>query len=272
MSSDTNVYVYATISLVIGRLVLAGAYHKFFAKIPCVFRLFSSDLPSSVRRKFHENLWYSLWHSFSFVVNAWILVNSTWFKPLIMNWDHQVLRHEYETHAFEPYSRMFYLVSLAFWTSCLFFLGIETVRKDFFQMLMHHIVTVTLIGMSFVFNFHRFGLVVLLLHDVVDIFLYIAKCCMYKKHRVGSDIFFAVFATFFLIARLILLPIYCLIPGYIFSRQVPVAMFLAVLLTFLYCLHIFWWLMIWRLIVKTFNGSAVETDSRSEPELDAKDE
>ena len=264
--------MHATISLVLLRFALAGAYHKLFSKIPCVFRLFSNDMPSNVRRKFHENLWYSVWHTLSFLVNLWILLNSAWFKPLFLYLDYEQLYRDYESHELEPPVRLFYLVSLGFWTSCLLFLGIETIRKDALQMLIHHIVTVTLIGVSFLSNYHRFGLVVLILHDVVDIFLYIAKCFTYKKIRLGSDVFFAVFAVVFLIARLILFPVYCLIPAYITSRLDPVACFSATLLTALYCLHIFWWTLIWKLIKKTLEGSGIESDSRSEDELDAKEE
>ena len=183
MSTDLQTYVTSVIGLALLRFLCAGAYHKRLAQIPCLFRPLSLGMQPIVRRKLHENMWYSLWHTMSFSANMYMLLQSNWFKPVIFQLDFAFLYRDHTLHPFEPYGRLFYLCSLGFWTSCMLFLGIETRRKDFIQMVLHHVLTVSLIAISYALNFHRFGLLVLLFHDVVDVFLYTAKCLIYKNYQ-----------------------------------------------------------------------------------------
>lgn len=51
----------------------------------------------------------------------------------------------------------------------------DTKRKDRVEMTIHHVVTIILILYSFTVNFTRIGVMIMLLHDVCDIFMEIAK-------------------------------------------------------------------------------------------------
>ena len=44
-------------------------------------------------------------------------------------------------------------------------------RKDFWQMFVHHMITLLLLSLSWVCNLHRVGSLVLVVHDCADIFL-----------------------------------------------------------------------------------------------------
>jgi TLC domain len=273
MTTDMQTYLQAVVVTSVLRLVLAGAYHKRLAKMPCLFSLVSHGLDDGVRRKLHETMWYSVWHTLSFAANLYMLLNSSWFKPIVFNMDFDLFYVDLNSQEFEPYGRFFYISSLGFWTSCMLFLGIETIRKDFMQLVIHHILTVSLIVISFMYNFHRFGLLVLLLHDVVDVFLYTAKSLNYKKYQKSADIAFVIFAVLFLIARLVLYPIYCIVPSfYAMCRSFQgtdliIPLMLPIMLTGLYGLQVLWWLLIWRMIQKTFAGEKmVDKDCRSEDE------
>jgi ceramide synthetase len=57
----------------------------------------------------------------------------------------------------------------------------ERRRKDFVEMVLHHIVTLLLIVFSFLFDFRRIGVVIMLVHDVSDPFLEFAKLANYSK-------------------------------------------------------------------------------------------
>ena len=274
MSPDVQTYVQAVIVTTLLRFACAGAYQKRFSKLPCLFSALSEGLDDGIRRKLHENLWYSMWHTLSFSTNLYMLVNSSWLEPVIFNLEFDLFYVDLQEQAFEPYGRFFYLCSLGFWTSCFLFLGIETIRKDFMQIAIHHVLTVALMVISFIYNFHRFGLLVLLLHDVVDVFLYIAKSLNYKKYQRSADVVFAIFALTFLIARLILYPIYCIVPSfYAMCRSFQgtdliVPLMLPIMLTGLYGLQVLWWLLIWKMIQKTLAGDdkTVDGDCRSEDE------
>lgn len=63
------------------------------------------------------------------------------------------------------------MVSMAFYWSLSFSQFFDVKRKDFWQMFIHHIATITLMCFSWVGNLTRIGSLVLLIHDCADIFL-----------------------------------------------------------------------------------------------------
>lgn len=105
-------------------------------------------------------------------------------------------------------------ITLLYFAQCGFYLHsvyatlfMDTWRKDFHIMLIHHFVTMALIIVSYgaryerildfkklifiviIFikkRFHKIGLLVLFVHDITDIFLESAKCNVYLKNRNGT--------------------------------------------------------------------------------------
>jgi len=83
-----------------------------------------------------------------------------------------------------------------------------TVRmKDFYVMLAHHVITLTLCVLTWMNRWFRGGSLIFLLHDFSDIFLEGAKCFNYAKDKhhfakFGADIMFAIFAASFFYLRL----------------------------------------------------------------------
>lgn len=56
-------------------------------------------------------------------------------------------------------------------------------RKDFSVMLIHHVLTMTLIIVSYATRYHKIGILVVFVHDVTDILLEFTKCNVYLKNR-----------------------------------------------------------------------------------------
>ncbi len=158
------------------------------------------------------------------------------------------------------------------------YLAIENRRADFLQMLTHHLATIVLVGMSYCWNYWRVGLVVLLLHDVVDIFLYLTKASkeMTFCPRQVTEALFVIFAVSFFVLRLVIFPTVCVWPAArcgmhdIFDNldfffgilepwptdavmmQAGVGLYsMPILLGVLQVLHVFWFVLIVRIIVKT---------------------
>ncbi len=50
-------------------------------------------------------------------------------------------------------------------------------RKDFWQMFIHHVTTISLMGFSWTCNLTRVGTLVLAVHDCADIFLEVKLRC-----------------------------------------------------------------------------------------------
>lgn len=74
----------------------------------------------------------------------------------------------------------YYVLELSYYSAGIFIhVFIDQPLKDFWVMLSHHILTVCLVACSYFFNLQRFGLLVLMIHDVSDVFLDYGKCFHY---------------------------------------------------------------------------------------------
>jgi len=73
----------------------------------------------------------------------------------------------------EGYLKFYYLFQAAYWTqqAIVLMLGMEKPRKDFKELVAHHIVTLALIGCSYRFHFTYIGLAIYTTHDISDFFL-----------------------------------------------------------------------------------------------------
>ena len=67
--------------------------------------------------------------------------------------------------------KWYYLVQFSFWVQQILVIHMEARRKDHAQMLTHHVITCTLIFVTYVYRYYRVANVVLCLMDVVDFLL-----------------------------------------------------------------------------------------------------
>ena len=58
-------------------------------------------------------------------------------------------------------------------------LGVEKRRKDFKELVVHHIVTLSLISLSYRFHFTYMGIAIYLTHDISDFFLAVSWLSLY---------------------------------------------------------------------------------------------
>ncbi|KJP88550.1 hypothetical protein AK88_01829 [Plasmodium fragile] len=255
--------------------------------------------------KWKENCWFAFWHSFSFLYNFALLFymsgymqnKNGWVKKCLEEptgkWFILVTEDEYmENKRGWPYMYIdnsvhyFYLLELAFWSSCLFYLKYEIRRKDFYVFLVHHASTILLIAYSYVLNFWRMGLLVLFVHDIVDVALYISKSLNYshRRYQKALTIFYIFFVLSFFFFRIIIFLFYIVIPlsnleliksytdGFITSyMDVPAGIVPVVLLWMLMFMHFYWFFLILKMtrvfIVKTMKNEDF-ADIRSEDEDD----
>ncbi|KAI1313514.1 TLC domain-containing protein [Xylaria venustula] len=88
---------------------------------------------------------------------------------------------EYPHKTHNAVTKVYYLVQAAFWAqqALVMILGLETRRRDFKELVVHHIVTVSLIALSYRFHFTMIGVLVYLTHDISDFFLATSKSLNY---------------------------------------------------------------------------------------------
>lgn len=77
--------------------------------------------------------------------------------------------HRTHTALFKAY----YLIQFSYWAqqAIVLILLLEKPRKDFKELVLHHILTLSLIALSYYFHFTHIGLLVYITHDVSDLFL-----------------------------------------------------------------------------------------------------
>ena len=67
--------------------------------------------------------------------------------------------------------KIYYLTQLAFYLHQILILNAEARRKDHYQMMSHHVITIILVLASYITHFTRVGCVIMVLMDCCDIFL-----------------------------------------------------------------------------------------------------
>jgi len=157
------------------------------------------DKPTTLVR-FCESLWRMTFYTFSFLYGAWCLYDKPWIYDSI----HCFINYPHHSVSTEVW--WYYNLELGFYLSLVVSQFFDIKRKDFWQMFIHHIVTVLLLAFSWTCNFHRIGSLVLVIHDFADIPLDGAKIFRYLKMQRVSNIVFTIFALAWIFSRIGLFP------------------------------------------------------------------
>jgi acyl-CoA-dependent ceramide synthase len=91
-------------------------------------------------------------------------------------------RYPHYTHTAD--FKLYYLLQAAYWgqQAIVLFLQLEKPRKDFKELVLHHVVTLTLVACSYRFHFTYIGIAVFVTHDISDFFLATSKTLNYLDH------------------------------------------------------------------------------------------
>ncbi|XP_031491792.1 ceramide synthase LOH2 [Nymphaea colorata] len=218
-----------------------------------------------------ESMWKFTYYATVQACVICITYHEPWFrdkKEFFKGWPKQDLK---------PSLGLLYMCQCGFYIySIAALLTWETRRKDFSIMMSHHIVTVVLIGFSYVTRFFRIGSIILALHDASDVFMEAAKLFKYCEKELAASVFFGCFAISWLILRLIIFPFWVIWSSsydsvqYLPLNEVYVRalyyLFNTMLLTLL-VFHVYWWILIYSMILRQLkNRGKVGEDIRSDSE------
>ncbi|KAL5994553.1 Ceramide synthase 1 loh3 [Asimina triloba] len=172
-----------------------------------------------------------------------------------------------------------YMFAAGFYTYSIFALMFwETRRSDFGVSMGHHVATVILILLSYIFRFVRVGSIVLALHDMSDIFLEIGKMSKYGGYEGVASFAFLLFVASWIILRLTYFPFWVihstsyevLLTLDKEKHKVEGPIYYYIFNTLLICLlvlHIYWWVLIYRMLVKQIKARGqLSDDVRSDSE------
>ncbi|KAG0251748.1 sphingosine N-acyltransferase lag1 [Mortierella polycephala] len=223
--------------------------------------------------RFEEQGYILVYYIVSWSIGMYLMYNS----PHWMNTDHYWIG--YPHHILSGEFKAYYLIQFGFWLQQIYVVNNDMKRKDYYAMLAHHFITCFLIGGSYAFHLTRIGNAILVVMDVSDVFLAIPKMLKYQGYTAICDYLFGLFVISWAITRHYLFPI--IIMSLYHGPQTFLEMkwepeneeFLSLniqrgFLALLYGLEAvlcFWFLMIFKVIYKMFNGAAAD-DNRSHDE------
>lgn len=190
----------------------------------------------------------------------------------------------------EPITKAYYLLQFSYWLQQMLVitLKIEKPRSDFAELVMHHLVTLWLVGWSYLLNLTMIGTAIFVSMDISDTFLGLSKCINYTKYTHTSEFSFAIFLCVWTYFRhwqnLRILYSICtefdtLVPAsakrWSPSNEVYLPgwvkwqIFAPIML--LQLLNLFWYFLIWRVVYRMVSGNRI-ADVREEGDTDDEDD
>lgn len=151
-------------------------------------RLCGLNRPSKIDR-FMEQSYSILYFSLSTPFGLYVMYNNPeglWYYNTSAFYLH------YPHMAHDSCFKLFYLLQAGFWAqqSLVLLLQLEKPRRDFKELVFHHVVTMALIFLSYRFHFAMIGIAVFITMDVSDIFLALSKTLNYLDSCLTMPLFF----------------------------------------------------------------------------------
>ncbi|XP_029975854.1 ceramide synthase 2a [Salarias fasciatus] len=223
----------------------------------------NQDRPSKLK-KFREASWRFTFYLLAFFAGLAVLIDKPWFYEMKLMWE------DFPKMPLVPSQYWYYMIELGFYISLLFSVASDIKRKDFKEQIVHHVATICLIGFSWLVNYIRAGTLIMLVHDAADYLMESAKMFNYAGWRRTCNFIFTMFAAVFIITRLIILPFWIIHTTWVYPltiyRPFIGFYFFNGLLLVLQVLHIFWAVLILRMVVKFLPGNDIVEDERSDKE------
>lgn len=219
---------------------------------------------SSTVAKFGEGMWRLSFY-LSASIYGWFFV--LWDKPYLKDTMHTL--YNYPHHPVRPEEWWYYNLELGFYISLVITQFLDTKRKDFWQMFVHHVVTILLLVLSWACNFHRIGALVLAIHDIADVPLEGAKLAKYCKKQRLADLLFAILTVTWIYTRCYVLPtrviFYTTYEALNIIPFFPAYYIFNGLLCLLQLLHLAWTWLILRIVFDALKNDGMR-DLRSDSE------
>ena len=158
--------------------------------------------------------------------------------------------------------RAYYLTEISYYLFSCVSIFFEPQMKDRRQMLFHHAVTLSLMLSSYYDNTIRFGVAMMILHDVADPLMELAKLFNYVKYKRCADVTFLLFMATFIYLRVYIFPRHIIYAAWRFRILMNLPSIKNTFFCFLclWCLHIFWAV----LILKVFKNAIWEGDDKGD--------
>lgn len=206
----------------------------------------------------------------SFQDSWWYELEHLWIK-----YPHWMMRSEL---------KLYYTLQFSYWMqqALVMLLRLEAPRKDYYELITHHLVTLWLIGWSYLVNLTMIGTTVFVCMDIPDTFLAMAKGFNYLDLNTLATSIFATLMFIWTYFRIYLsaLTLYSvwyqfdLVPAYARTWEPSKGVWLIYWMKYqtfaplfiLLLLNIFWYVLMWRVMFRALKGNP--SDVREEGEYE----
>eukprot|EP00730_Choanoeca_flexa_P015593 TRINITY_DN7193_c0_g1_i2.p2 TRINITY_DN7193_c0_g1~~TRINITY_DN7193_c0_g1_i2.p2 ORF type:complete len:336 (+),score=38.46 TRINITY_DN7193_c0_g1_i2:42-1049(+) len=232
-----------------------------------IARLVKSRLPQDdAALKFAECFVRATYYMLGFLICSAIVADVEYWPDTLECW-----KDVFTTQTRSQDEEAYYILELAYYTGGIFVhIFIDKPLNDFYVMLLHHVVTVCLILFSYLAGYHRIGILVLLCHDVSDVFLDYAKCLHYLDYDILSTVTFVNLLATWAYYRLYVYP-----SKVIYSTAVETIQLLGyencdyywvfnIWLSTLVVLHVYWFSLLVKIAVRKLTQQEL-ADIREQP-------
>ncbi|KAI6656596.1 Ceramide synthase 1-like [Oopsacas minuta] len=173
-------------TLAIGALITIiriGSQKLILDKIPIWL-----DMNEESRDKFPESLFRLISYIFLWSCTSYVVLFSNY--PILDGPDTMWSDFSGVSTIIAPDIFFVYVLQCGYYVHCAYAnIALDVHRTDFWALMLHHVVTLSLISFSYASRYHNVGIIVIFLHDICDIFLEIAKCSRYLQVLGGKSYF-----------------------------------------------------------------------------------
>ncbi|CAL1271700.1 unnamed protein product [Larinioides sclopetarius] len=232
--------------------------------------------------KMPESAWKFTYYLCAWSYTLYVVVlsgNYMFFQKPSTVWENWSLRDSPPADLY-----IMYMTQCGFYVHSLYAtLFLDTWRKDSAVMMIHHILTVLLISISYSLRYHNIGSLVLFTHDLCDIFLEFTKLNVYfkiqkgrvvRRHEIFANITFFFFTVAWFVCRLYWYPLRVLHTATTVVQRMnlilPGALLTNCLLWFLQLLNLYWFLFILQFLYRVATGQVKEVDDTREYDVEHK--
>eukprot|EP00899_Mesostigma_viride_P026599 jgi/Mesvir1/7123/Mv09225-RA.1 len=230
--------------------------------------------------KCKESCWKLTYYSFTMSWGIFASINEPWFWDTDYYWRGFFLHEQFLKFKLQ----LLYFCQLGYYCfGIIDVLYFETKRSDRWVMLMHHLVTSALIFLSYVVGYYRIGSIVMLLHDVCDVFMEASKVLHYAKLEAAVNVTFPAFAIVWVLTRLTYYPFWVIHSALLESWHYvlhstmrgqwlpPYWLEFNTLLILLLLMNIYWFVLIIKMAVRQVRDKGRVKDDIREEDYDSDD-
>lgn len=269
-SKDIPLFIEICIIYAIYRLILT----YFFIGEVAKHLKFKDD---KIRFKFTHRTFDLVHYSISAIIGLFALFSSSYSHCFYysFNCGEEFMQQKYpkDCCVMNVLEKMYYMFFTAYYVVDVFFLW--TANHDLKLMILHHSTTLALIFISVYIRTHVIGICVMLLHDVVDVPLYLGKFCTYLGCENIQDVTLLIFAVLCTWFRMICFPA-IIAYGIINMNKLRPDHYnfyffeVCILFSLMFC-HVMWYIRIVKGAINIFTmGRKAICDNRSDDPSDEK--